>query len=339
MGTRGRPSRSTVYARLDAAITELNDRLGGLPSPKESELIWSDIWHLEAHHSTALEGNTLVLREVEALLERGRAVGAKPLGEYMEVKGYGDAARWVYGQALEPGDWHDGSLITLHEVRRVHQIAMTPVWQVTPHPDAGDDEAPGQFRRHEIRPFGGGMTPPSWALVEARLRDWVDEANDSEPTLREPNEEPLPEALARLHNSFEQVHPFIDGNGRAGRLILNLILVRLGYPPVIILKRQREAYLAAMRRADEGDPGQLGELLARAMYDNLNRFIVPNLAGPARLVPLTALVDADFSLVALRQAAQRGRLDAVQGTDGIWRSSRKAVTAYKRNKNRRIPKQ
>ena len=66
MGTRGRPSRTTVYARLDAAITELNDRLGGLPSPKESELIWSDIWHLEAHHSTALEGNTLVLREVEA---------------------------------------------------------------------------------------------------------------------------------------------------------------------------------------------------------------------------------------------------------------------------------
>ena len=68
---RGRPSRATIYARLDSAIGELNTRLGGLPSPKESEHVWSDIWHLEAHHSTtpplhrstALEGNTLVLRE------------------------------------------------------------------------------------------------------------------------------------------------------------------------------------------------------------------------------------------------------------------------------------
>ncbi|MGL5852874.1 MAG: Fic family protein, partial [Phycicoccus sp.] len=76
---RGRPSRTTVYARLDVALAEVRERLGGLPSPKESESIWSDIWHLEAHHSTALEGNTLVLREVEVLLDRGKAVGAKPL--------------------------------------------------------------------------------------------------------------------------------------------------------------------------------------------------------------------------------------------------------------------
>lgn len=96
---RGRPSRETVYARLETGVAELNGRLGGLPSPDESQFIWSDIWHLEAHHSTALEGNTLVLREVEALLDKGRAVGAKPLKEYMEVQGYGQAAQW----GLQPG--------------------------------------------------------------------------------------------------------------------------------------------------------------------------------------------------------------------------------------------
>ena len=141
---RGRPSRATVYARLESAIEELRARLGGLPSPKESETIWSDIWHLEAHHSTALEGNTLVLREVEELLERGRAVGAKPLKEYMEVKGYADAAKWVYGQARQPDPWSDGGLITLNEVRRIHHMAMTPVWDVAPHPDAGPEEGPGR---------------------------------------------------------------------------------------------------------------------------------------------------------------------------------------------------
>ncbi|MBO0801588.1 MAG: hypothetical protein J2P25_00720 [Nocardiopsaceae bacterium] len=102
-----------------------------------------------------------------------------------------------------------------------------------------------------------------------------------------------------------------------------------------MLKQQRPAYLAAMHRADDGDYGPLGEILARAMYDNLNRFIVPSLAGPARLVPLAALVDKELSLPALRQAAQRGRLDAIQGADGIWRSSRKAVEDYLRTRQRR----
>ncbi|WP_244460526.1 hypothetical protein [Microbispora triticiradicis] len=90
---RGRPSRTTVYARLGMALAELNDRLGGLPNPREAQEIWDDIWHEEAHHSTALEGNTLVLREVRALLDQGRAVGAKALREYNEVRGYATAAQ------------------------------------------------------------------------------------------------------------------------------------------------------------------------------------------------------------------------------------------------------
>ncbi len=333
---RGRPSRETVYARLDAAIAELNERLGGLPSAKEAEYVWSDIWHLEAHHSTALEGNTLVLREVEALLERGRAVGAKPLKEYMEVQGYGAAARWVYGQAVEPGDWHTGELVSLFEVRQVHERAMRPVWDVSPHPDAGDRESPGMFREHDIATFGAGMQPPSWPLVPSMVEEWTGSVNALEKPLKtRQTRRPWPEQLAELHARFEQVHPFIDGNGRVGRLLLNLVLVRLGYPPVIVLKRQRPHYLTAMQQADQADYGPLGEILARAMYDNLNRFIVPSLAGPARLVPLAALVNEEFSLVALRQAAQRGRLDAIQGPDGVWRSSRSAVDNYRQIKGRR----
>lgn len=332
---RGRPTRASVYARLDGALDELHHRLGGLPSPEEAEFVWRDIWHLEAHHSTALEGNTLVIREVELLLEQGRAVGAKPLREYLEVKGYADAAQWVYGQAHHRGGPPESTLVTLAEVRQIHAAAMGPVWEVAPHPDATEREGPGNFREHDIRPFAGGMTPPTWPLVPPRMHDWLEFANGEAGGLRHASGRPLPEALAIVHNEFEQVHPFIDGNGRTGRLVLNLLLVRLGYPPIVVMKRQRAAYLAALARADDRDPGLLGELFARAMLDNLNRFILPNVAGPARLVPLAALVDERFSLAALRQAAQRGRLEAFQGPDGVWRSSRKAVDAYASTKHRR----
>ena len=249
MNNRGRPSRATVYARLDAAIAEFHERLGGLPSPTESEAIWADIWHQEAHHSTALEGNTLILREVEKLLDDGRAVGAKPLKEYLEVKGYADAARWVYAQALEPDEWTDGALINLQELRRIHHLAITPPWDVEPHSQANDAESPGNFRRHDILPFPAGMRPPPWTLVEVRTATWVDQVNDAGSHLRRSDaEEPFPQTLARLHNALEQVHPFLDGNGRTGRLALNLILVRLGYPPVIIFKRQPLGHAEGRRR-------------------------------------------------------------------------------------------
>jgi Fic family protein len=320
-----------VYERLTRALDDLHQHHGGLPNPKQAAAIWDDMWHQEAHHSTALEGNTLVLREVRALLDEGRAVGAKPLAEYNEVRGYADAAHWVYAQALEPDAWHDGRLLTMSEVRHVHHMAMTPVWDVLSHPGTSEREGPGNFREHDIHEFPGGMKPPSWPLVTAQLEHWLEEVC----VLRgRPTDRPVPEDLARLHAEFERIHPFIDGNGRTGRLLLNLILVRLGFPPIVILKRQRDRYLTALRRADNGDHGQLGELFARAMIDNVNQFILPTLAGPDQYAPLAALTEAGLSLAALRQAAQRGRLDAVQGTDGMWRSSRAAVERYRASRQR-----
>src|SRR5579859_597744 len=86
MAPRGRPTRSAIHERLAVEVRELRDRLGGLPQPTEAEDIWKDIWYHEAHNSTALEGKTLVLKEVEQLLAEGRAVGDKQLKDYLEVK-------------------------------------------------------------------------------------------------------------------------------------------------------------------------------------------------------------------------------------------------------------
>jgi Fic family protein len=308
-------------------IQELKTRLGGLPSPDEAEGIWTDIWYHEAHSSTALEGNTLVLREVEALLREGKAVGSKELKDYLEVSGYAAAAQWVYSQALSSGPWTSGKLLTLTEVRNVHRLAMAPVWEVAPHPDALEDESPGNWRRHDIHAFKHGMKPPSHPDVPAQMRDWVDGVASL------PREAPpIAEALAAQHAAFERIHPFIDGNGRVGRLLMNLILVRLSYPPAIIQKRLRDRYLEALDRADRGDPGPLGEIIARAVLDNLSRFVLPAVAGPAKLVPLESLAGKDLSVVALRNAAQRSRLKAIRAEDGSWRSTRQWVDEYWRDR-------
>lgn len=327
----GRPSRDVVYERLRVQIGELRGRLGGLPSPDEAEGIWRGIWLEEAHHSTAIEGNTLVLKQVEQLLAEGRAVGNKELSEYLEVRGYADAANWVYGHGIQPGDWGGGKPIILAEVRQVHTLAMTPVWDVAPHPQATPREGPGSFREHDIEPFPGGMRPPEWTEVPMLVSDWITDAQ----ALRKADESTIAEALARLHARFEQIHPFLDGNGRTGRLILNLLLVRFGYPPAIIYKGDRSRYLAALRRADRGDPGPLGEFLARSVLDNLYKFVVPVIAGPARMVPLPALATELLSANALRVAAVRGRLKAAKAADGTWRSSATWVEEYAASRYKR----
>ncbi|BAK36590.1 hypothetical protein MLP_35760 [Microlunatus phosphovorus NM-1] len=165
------------------------------------------------------------------------------------------------------------------------------------------------------------------------MTDWVAGVNK----LRELSEAPFPERLAKIHNDFERIHPYLDGNGRTGRLLLNLLLVRLGYPPAIVFKNERTKYLKAMRKADQGEYGPLAELIARAVTNNLYRFVVPAVAGPARLVPLASLVDPKKGITptSLRVAVERARLRAQKADNGIWLSSKNWVDEYQRNKHKR----
>src|SRR5712692_5793769 len=128
---RGRPSRADVLRSLDRAIDDLHS-VGGLPLPAEADAIWEGIWYEETHHSTAIEGNTLVLKEVKLLLDEGRAVGDKELKEYLEVQGYAEAAQWVYQQAIRGGLWEAGDLISLAELREIHRCTIEPAWRHFP---------------------------------------------------------------------------------------------------------------------------------------------------------------------------------------------------------------
>jgi hypothetical protein len=134
---------------------------------------------------------------------------------------------------------------------------------------------------------------------------------------------------ATHHASFERIHPFVDGNGRVGRLVLNLMLLQEGYPPAVILAEHRTRYLKALKTADDGNPNPLAEVVARSVQATLNRFLIPNLAGEAKLVPLTALAEVSgrYSATYLRDLALDGRLRAVR--DGrLWLSSRAWLKEY-----------
>ena len=344
-----RPALSASYERLRLEIGDLRERVGGLPSLLEADGVWRSIWLKEAHHSTALEGNTLDLKQVAELLAEGRAVGGKELIEYMEVRGYADAATWVYGQAIS-GDFRSGrqaeseaelrhrawreqaglgvvsepDLVTMAELRDIHRRAMMPVWAVSPYRDASEAEGPGSFRQQDIEPFPNGMRPPAWSELPSLMSYWISEVQ----SLRRKAPAAMPEALAHLHARFGQVHPFIDGNGRTSRLVLNLILVRLGFPPALIYKGDRARYLAALERADAGDPAPLGEILARAILENLHKFVGTTEERPVHLVPLHELATRQVSANALRVAATRGRLRASKAADGSWLSQRAWVEEY-----------
>ena len=328
--SRGRPSRLSIYQAVDDCIAELR-RIGGLPGPEAAADIWRDIWFEETHNSTAIEGNTLILKEVRTLLAEGRAVGDKELKEYLEVKGYADAADWVYSQADSDEAERDEPYLLLSEVREIHRRVVAAAWEVAPPIDFLPGEGPGSFRLHDILPFPGGMIPTPFTDIHPQVTDWLRVAN-AEPAA----DLHVMEHLARAHAAFERIHPFRDGNGRTGRLILNLVLVRRGYAPAIIYKRDRPRYLDALDRTDRGEYGPLAELLARAVKDSLDRFLLPALAGPLQVLPLSALVRRDLTPLALRRAAEKGRLKAVRRSGG-WYSTKQWVDTYARSRRRRSP--
>jgi cell filamentation protein, protein adenylyltransferase len=318
---RGRPARRTVHSAVDRAMDELRS-IGGLPKPAVSRDIWADIWYEESHNSTAIEGNTLLLKEVRELLGRGHVVGRKALADYLEVRGYADAADWVYAQAADQSVERHEPFITLTELREIHRQVVEAAWNVAPPDGLLPDEGPGSFRRHDIARFPGGMAPPPFVDVPPRVSDWLRDANATPP-----RERPLIEHLACLHARFEQIHPFRDGNGRTGRLATNLLLVRHGLAPAIIYKRDRARYLRALDRADRGDCGAIGELFARAVKDCIDRFLLPALGGSHQVLQISALSRPAVSALALRRAAERGRLRAVKQGMG-WYSTKSWVDAY-----------
>lgn len=320
---RGRPSRQQVVESLDQAREDLLI-IGGLPEPTVFQDVWAGIWTEETHNSTAIEGNTLRLKQVQLLLEDGLVSGSQnDLQEWLEAKAYGEAARWVYREAYGRGVRGEAR-VSEAEIREIHRLVVESVWLYFPPDGLVRGEKPGAYRLRDHDPLRPGLPTMPCSLLAPELAGWVETANEPRSLQQHPFER-----LAELHARFERIHPFPDGNGRVGRLVLTALLVQAGYPPAIIYKNERKRYLKALQRADDGDGGPLTELLARSVREGIYRFLMPKLAGPLSVVPLAGLADDELSHYALVAAAQRGRLKAQKYGGSMWYSTRQWVDDYK----------
>lgn len=304
----GRPSVGDVLNRVDEEVQLLHVHLGGLPRAVEADQILREIWIDDVHNSTAMEGNTMTRAQVENVVER-RTVKAD-LTEALDVEGYAEAADWVYRNAAD----YEGVPVAI--VSEVHRRIVQLAWHLDPPPT---QDEPGAWRKGGVKV--GRVTVSLPAAIPADLADW------SHSTAKLNGSHPIVHA-AEHHAWLERIHPFVDGNGRVGRLILNFMLIQQGYPPAVILKESRNAYLKALRLADAGNPNGLAEVVARSVSGALARFLIPKLAGEAKLVPLAALAaDGPYNAAYLRQLALNRRLRVVREGQ-LYLSSRAWLNEY-----------
>lgn len=306
---RGRPSLQDVLELVDEEVRLLRERLGGLPRAVEADHILRRIWLDDVHNSTAIEGNTMTRAQVEDVVENRRAPSVSVV-EIMDVEGYARAADWVYAHAA------DYKHVPVNVVSEAHKQCIELSWKFDP-PSTRDH--PGAWRRGPVKVGAVKVAVP--AAIPAELTEWSESTgrlNDSHPIIH-----------AAVHHAwFERIHPFVDGNGRVGRLLLNFMLIQHGYPPAVILATQRRRYLHALRLADAGNPHPLAEVVARAVSGTLTTFLIPKLAGEAKLVPLSALAaQSPYSVDYLRTLVDRKKLRALRH-GRLWLSSRAWLDDY-----------
>ena len=220
------------------------------------------------YHSNAIEGNTLSQHETEMVLAHGITIGGKTLVEHLEVIGHRDAMQYMEELALASmgiGEW---------EIKNLHSLILLPVDGAT-----GSSEA-GRYRNLDVRAAGTEhVYPPHYQVPElmAKFSAWL--ASEAAQVLA-----PV-ELASQVHYRLVSIHPFRDGNGRAGRLLMNLFLVRAGYPIAVITNTRRSEYLEALvyGQSHDDDTSRLTSLVAQACRESLIETLsVLSTAGDSR---------------------------------------------------------
>jgi Fic family protein len=225
------------------------------------------------YNSNAIEGNTLSLRETQLVIQEGITVHGKSLREHLEARNHPDAIDYVERLAQEE------AVIKQDDILKVHALLMRGI----------DDQNAGKYRTGQVRVAGATFMPPPAEKIQTMIEELLQTLSQNPDELR-----PI-ELAAFFHHSFVHIHPFLDGNGRTARLLMNILLMRNGYPFTIVLKVDRPKYLRALSEADNGNLTPFANFTANCVERSLDIYLLAfekeaeilTLAEASRLAPYT----------------------------------------------------
>lgn len=200
------------------------------------------------YNSNAIEGNTLTLRETDLVL-RGLTIGQKPLKDHMEAVGHKEAFEFVSELV------NDKVPMSESIIKQMHYLVLA---------DKKDDR--GVYRRVPVRIMGAQHEPVQPYLIQPKMEQLlIDFAESTEHIVTK---------LARFHIEFEDIHPFIDGNGRTGRLLVNMELMKAGFPPINIKFTDRITYYNAFDEYHiKHNLSAMEKLFARYVNERLDLYL------------------------------------------------------------------
>lgn len=234
-------------------VYDLKEKLSSLRPLNNGELkrLNEEFAVNNTYNSNAIEGSTLTLRETSMILQEGVTIAEKPIKEHLEAIGHKDAFEYI----IELTDRN--TALSERVIKDIHSLVLM-----------ADRENRGVYRRVPVMILGAEHEPPQPYLVPKLMEELILEYNE------ELNATEIIEAVALLHLKFESIHPFVDGNGRTGRLLLNFELMKNGLLPISIKFTDRAKYYDCFDDyRKNGTEDMLTDLIADYEQQELERYI------------------------------------------------------------------
>ena len=260
------------------------------------------------YNSNAIEGNTLTKSETKLVIEEGVTIGGKPLREYFEAINHKEAIDFIESIVK------DNKEATKEIVCKINDIILTNIEQ---------DEK-GIYRLRNVHIEGASFLPPKPDLIPKQMNTYLRWLNKNKEDMN------IVDFTALAHERFTFIHPFIDGNGRCARLLVNLLLMQRGFPPIIFLKTERKKYIRTLDNAHQEKYTPFINFTARCIERSLALWI-DALKIPTKDEEYISLAEASkfcpYSQEYLSLLARKGKLDSIK-LGRNWVTTRKAVERY-----------
>ncbi len=262
------------------------------------------------YNSNAIEGNTLTLKETYWVIQQGITVKGKSLKDHLEAKNHKEALDFLY----EMIEHNKNFTFSEHLVKELHSLIIQNI----------DKNIAGQYRNVDVFIAGTEHVPPNALEVPFKMRELIDWAKENYKKMY------IVEFATMFHHKFVHIHPFQDGNGRTGRLLMNIFLMQYGFPIAIIQKNDRQKYYRALEMADNGNYKPLVLFVAQAVLRSLNIYLdvlTPSKDKENFISLLAATKYCSYSQAYLGKLAKEGKLEAIK-IKRNWMTTKEAVERY-----------